>query len=127
MTKKEKNKKKSRKPMQHKKRVPQPVETRASEALTVCWGVTLTILIVCNVIVIGSQLYVSWYPEAKRTAIFGDLLLLAGSMVGVFSLVLLPLLYRVRQIPPPNGVAVFGACLAIAPILGLLMKALGNS
>ena len=53
-------------------------------------------------------------------ALFGELLLFAGSVGGV----ILPVLYRIRCVGPPRGVAVFGACLSIGPILGLLVKAL---
>ena len=57
-------------------------------------------------------------------ALFGEVLLFAGSVVGATSLLILPVLYRIRRVGPPRGVAVFGACLAIAPMLGLLVKTL---
>ncbi|MCG8450463.1 MAG: hypothetical protein MI725_12915 [Pirellulales bacterium] len=127
MQKKRRKKKQPRKKTLNKSKrnlgTPAP-ETRASEALTVCWGVTLTILVVCNLVTTAAYYYVSQNPEAERTAVFGELLLLTGSLVGGLSLLLLPVLYRVRRVPPPRGVAVFGACLAIAPILALLLQTL---
>ena len=100
------------------------LESRSSEAVTVCWGVTLTILVVCNLITMAAHLYASQNPDADRTAIVGELMLLAGSLVGAISLLLLPVVYWVRTQPPPRGVTVFGACLAISPILGLFLKSL---
>ena len=118
---------KKRKPSRLKSNQKQPastqdIETRASEALTVCWGVTITTLVMCNLVTIVAHYYVSRNPDAERMAVLGELLLVGGAVVGVISLVLLPILYRIRREPLPNGIAVFGACLALAPILGIIVK-----
>jgi signal transduction histidine kinase len=45
-----------------------------------------------------------------------------GTRVGV--LALLPVVSRVRRVPPPTGYAVFAACVAMAPIVALVARAL---
>ncbi len=54
-----------------------------------------------------------------------ELMLLAGAIVGTLSLLLLPVLYRVRRVPPPKGLVVFGVCVAVAPLLAILVRVLG--
>lgn len=101
-----------------------PVESRSSEVLTVGWTVTLTTLFFCDLAVIGAHYYVVAHPEAQRMAMLRGLLLFAGSLVGLLSLTLLPLLKRIRQTPLPRGLVVFGVCIAVAPILTVALRAI---
>ena len=115
------NKKKKR----TSRRLPEaPVETRTSEAITVGWTVTLTTLLLCNLVAIGAHYYAVAHPEAQRMALLREMLLFAGAVVGSISLVLLPLMHRVRQTPPPRGLVAFGICIAIGPILVVALRAL---
>ncbi len=50
---------------------------------------------------------------------FKNLLLMSGALVGLLSLALLPILYRVRTVAPPQSLVVFGICLAAAPLVAL--------
>lgn len=63
-------------------------------------------------------------PDAKKMTILREMLLLASAVVGCLSLALLPLVYRLRKVPPPRGIVVFGVCLAIAPWLVLALRTL---
>lgn len=100
-------------------------ETRASEALTVAWTVTVTTVLLCNLTNLAAHFYLNSHPEAKRMELLQQLMLLAGALVGALSLIMLPILYRVRRVLPPTGFVVFGACVAAAPILTALMRMLG--
>jgi len=103
-----------------------PPETRAAEAVTICWTVTLTTLVLTILITLVAHFYVASYPDAEKMALLGGMMQFAGALVGGISLVLLPVVYRVRQVAPPKGLAVFGVCLAIAPILVFLIKTLSS-
>ncbi len=105
---------------------PAPAETKASESLTVFWTVTVLTVLVTNVMTIAAHYYLVANPEAEKMALLKGLLLFTGAMVGGVSLIVLPILYRVRKVPPPPGLAVFGACVAIAPILAVFVRALGD-
>ena len=50
-------------------------ETRASEAITVAWTVTVTTVLLCNLVIIGSHFYIVNNPDAKKME------LLRGMMV----------------------------------------------
>jgi hypothetical protein len=99
-------------------------ETRASEALTVFWAVTVLTLLGINLVALFAHTYVLSHPAAEKMVLLKGLLLFTGSLMGSVSLVLLPILYRVRQVPPPRGLAVFGACVAIAPIAAVLLSSM---
>jgi len=98
-----------------------PVETKASESLTVFWTVTVLTVLVTNVMTIAAHYYLAANPEAEKMALLKGLLLFTGALVGGVSLVVLPVLYRVRKVPLPPGLAFFGACVAVAPLLAVLI------
>jgi len=105
------------------KRGDAPVETRASESLTVFWAVTVLMVLVTNLVAISAHFYLATNPAAENMALLKGLLLFTGSLVGSVSLVLLPILYRVRRVPPPPALAAFGACVAAAPIMAVVAQA----
>ena len=101
-----------------------PVETQAGVAATVAWTVATTMVFACDVAAIGAHLFVGANPAQRGAAMFRDMLLLAGVVTGLVVLALLPVVYRVRRVPPPTGFAVFAACVATAPIVALVARAL---
>ncbi len=103
-----------------------PVESRASESLTVFWTVTVLMALVADLMSVAVHFYLLSNPDAEKMALLKGLLLFTGALVGGVSLVALPILYRVRKVPPPPGLAVFGASVAVAPILAVLVGALGD-
>ena len=114
-------------PNRSKKRAPNrqpdlPVESNSAEALTVAWMVTVTTLFFANLAIVGAHYFSLQYPDAEGLHLMREMLLIAGSALGVISLVLLPIVYRVRVVAPPPGLAVFGACLAIAPVLAVAVR-----
>ncbi len=100
-----------------------PAETKGSETLTVLWTITVLMVLMTNLLTVALHYYLLAHPEAEKLALLKGLLLFTGSLVGGISLIVLPILYRVRKVPPPPGLAVFGACVAVAPILVVLMGA----
>jgi hypothetical protein len=99
-----------------------PTESNSAEALTVAWMVTVTTLFFGNLAIVGAHYFSLEYPEADGLRLMKEMLLIACSALGVISLSLLPIVYRVRVIAPPTGLAVFGACLAGAPVLAIIVR-----
>ena len=116
---------KNKKPKKSRQRAVEPVESRSTEALTVAWTVTITTLLFCNLAAIAAHYFAAWNPEAKKMLVLREMLVFAGAVVGGLSLLLLPFVQRYRRTPPPKGLVVFGVCLAIAPILVLVLRAVG--
>ncbi|MDZ4659826.1 MAG: hypothetical protein SH868_19805 [Bythopirellula sp.] len=101
-----------------------PLESKSSEALTVAWTVTITTLLFSNLAIVAAHYFSLQYPDNNGLRLMKEMLLIAGATLGVISLALLPIVYRVRTLAPPTGLAVFGACLAAAPVLALVVRSL---
>lgn len=101
-----------------------PAESRAAEALTVAWTVTITTLLFCNLATIAAHYFVKVTPDAKKLLVLREMLLFSCAIVGGLSLTMLPFVRRYRRIPPPQGLVVFSVCLAIAPILVVVLRAI---
>jgi hypothetical protein len=101
-----------------------PPESRSSEAITVAWTVSVTTLLFCNLAILGAHYYLASNPDAMRFQMMKEILLISGCGLGILSLALLPIVYRVRTVPPPSGFAVFGACLALGPLLAVVLRVL---
>jgi hypothetical protein len=101
-----------------------PAETRASEALTIVWTVTTTMLFFCNLALVVVQLVLPQDPTQQGLLTFRGLLLFSGASLGVLGLALLPVVFQVRRTPPPRGLAVFAACLAAVPLVVVMFRGL---
>ena len=116
------NRKKNKRSRPVKARAKTSVETRPAEAITVAWTVSVTTVLLCNLTCVGVYFFVASNPEEKKMFLLQNLLLFAGAVVGILSLALLPVVFKVRKIPPPMGLVVFGVCVTAAPILAILAK-----
>ena len=120
-----KKSKPSKKPKSAKKlQYRPPSESKASESITVAWTVSITTLFGCNLAILAIHYWLKSNSQAQSLTMLKELLLFAGAIVGAVSLTLLPIVYRLRSVPPPTGLAIFGACLAAAPILMLCLRSL---
>jgi hypothetical protein len=99
-------------------------ETQASEAMTIAWTVSVTMVLICDLIAAMMHLVVRFNHELRGAVLFKELVLYSAAVIGIVSLVLAAVAYRVRRTPPPTGVIVFGVCVAAAPILALIVRSL---
>jgi hypothetical protein len=99
-----------------------PSETRTSEVLTVAWTVSLTMVLACDVVAVIAHLYAKSVTPSDGIELFVGMMLFGGSVVGVVCLGLLPVLIRVRRLPPPPGIMVFGVLVSVAPMLAAVAR-----
>jgi hypothetical protein len=99
-----------------------PSESGAGEAATVAWTVSVTMVAACDLAAIAAHVYLLRNPGVRSIAVLAQLMLFGGAAIGAASLVLVPVVYRVRRVPPPTGFTVFAACAAAAPILALIAR-----
>ena len=95
-----------------------------SEALTVGWTVSVTTVLMCDVAAAAAHLFFRENPDARGVGVLSELLLFAGAAIGVASLIMIPVVVRVRRAPPPTGLIAFAVCAAAAPILAIALKQL---
>lgn len=98
-------------------------ETNAADATTVAWTISVTMVLLCNIVAVAAHFYMGMSRETRGLVMLQELMLIAGALIGFLSLVLLPIMLRIRRVPPPTGVLVFAVCAAAAPILALLIRA----
>ncbi len=92
--------------------------------MTVAWTVSLMTVMLCDLALILLRVAASRADLSDRLKLLSDLLLFVSVVSGVLSLVLLPIVCRVRRRLPPKGLMVFGVCVAIAPLLMVAVRLL---
>ena len=102
----------------------QPTESRPAEVMTVAWSVTVITVLLCDLLAVAAHLLAGISDSPAPLTMLVRLLLIAGSIVGLLSLGLLPLILRIRQVPPPGGFITFSVFVAIAPLVVLIGLAL---
>ena len=99
-------------------------ETRAAEVLTVAWTVSVTAVLLCNLAAVGGHAIARAVDPAGPLRPLANLILFGGCVIGAVSLMLLPVVLRVRRLPPPLGLVVFAVLVGAAPIVGAVLLAL---
>jgi hypothetical protein len=94
-------------------------ESRASEAATIGWTVSVTSVFAADLIVIAAHLYVRGHPDAQAARALEAIMLLSAALMGAASLALLAVVWRTRHAKPPHGFVVFAFLVALAPIIVL--------
>jgi len=97
-------------------------ETKAADATTVGWTVSVTTVRLCDVGAAAACFYTQSYPTARGMLVLGELLLFAAAIIGLFSLAMLPAVFKLRRVRPPSGFTVFAICVAVAPILAIVIR-----
>jgi hypothetical protein len=117
--------------MQQRERQTDDHESRAAVALTVVWMLACMSTAVGSFVVLALRLLMLAFPVAgvrihpldQATGV----LLFVAVVTGVTCLVLTPLVYRVRIIPPPRPVTVGAVAIGLAPIVLAALLALAGS
>ena len=100
-------------------------ESWTADATTAAWMLTVVQTLLCELGTAAARWYASAVPGATRIALLANLLLIAATVIGGVSLMLLPLMLKLRRVPPPRGILVFGVIVGAAPLLGWLVRLLG--
>ena len=100
----------------------QPEETRAADVITVAWTVSITAVLLSNLAAVAAHLYSIAVPDAGRTEFLKTLMLFSACAIGVVCLALIPVVYRVRRVPPPFGIVLFAVLISAAPILTIVAR-----
>jgi hypothetical protein len=117
-------KSKTSRPLRRRSKSQPTGESQTGDAATVAWTVAVTTVLLCDgAAVFGYLLALAW-PQERGLGVFRELMLFAATVAGAVSLLLLPMVFRVRRVPPPTGLVMFGICAAVAPMLALAARAL---
>jgi hypothetical protein len=97
-------------------------ESRTGDATTVAWIVSVMMVLLCDIGAAAAHFWSRDYANPGGIALFKELLLFSGAMIGFIVLVLLPIMLKVRRVPPPTGIMVFAVCVAVAPMAAILAQ-----
>jgi hypothetical protein len=103
---------------------PAPTENQAAEAATIGWMLCVLTATVCELGVLAARLYFAWHPDATVIGTAGELLLFASAIIGLVTLALIPVVYKVRRVKPPTVVVGFAVAIGLFPWLILLRQML---
>lgn len=118
MAKKSKNK--NRKQRAENAESENTLETRPVDVITVAWTVSVTAVLLCDLVAVVATLLANGVEDPERPLMLQHLMLLFGSVIGAISLILMAVVFRLRKLSPPLGFAVFAALVSIAPIMALV-------
>lgn len=97
-------------------------ESRAADAVTIAWSLTVMMTLVCQLGAMGTNWYVQYDGGAERIEVLSGLLLFSALVLGAISLLLMPVVWRSRRVPPPRAIAIFAVVVAAAPLLTLMLR-----
>ena len=100
-------------------------ESRASVAVTVAWMLSLLVTLAADAIAVPAAILAKASPAPVEKGIstthVADLFLFVGLITGLLTAGLVPVVYRVREIPPPRSIATLALVAgAISPITMVL-------
>jgi hypothetical protein len=99
-------------------------ETKAADALTVAWMLSVMTTLMCELAWAASRQWVYLHPDQPQMAMFCQLLFFSALVTGGVSLLIIPFVYRLRRLLPPRGITVFAAIVGAAPWVVLLCQML---
>ncbi len=106
--------------------LPTDGESRQSVAVTVAWMLSLLVTLAAEVIAIPATIIAKANPqpigEGLTTAHIADLFLFLSLITGLITAALVPLVYRVRAVPPPQSVAVAALVAGAVPPITMVLR-----
>jgi hypothetical protein len=104
----------------HKKaRPPQP----AADGLTIVWMTTFMTAVITEVSAFAIRAYVRWGdPSARLLGMLSSYLLLAGALIGIFLIVLTPIVVRRGRSNPPLAIVIAAYIVGAIPLLAMVMQ-----
>ncbi len=107
-------KKSRQKPLERSRAI--GAETRAADALTVAWTMSVITTVLCGAMAGLIFLALGGRPGADAPRLFARLLHFSGFVAAVLSLVLLGCVLKFRQQPPPVSITWFAVVAALVVI-----------
>jgi hypothetical protein len=96
-------------------------ETRLADALTVFWMITVMQVLLFQLATVGFRWYYHRHPEQPQIGALSELLYLCAVLGGCISLLLFPLVWKLRRNKPPLGITLFATITAALPIVAMLL------
>jgi len=82
----------------------------------------VTSVLLADLVTIVAHFHARSHPESKTAPPFEAIMLLTACAMGLASVTLLAVVWRVRRLKPPMGFTVFAALVAVAPVIVVAVR-----
>lgn len=101
-------------------------ENRASVAVTVAWMLSLLVSIAADAIAVPATIIAKANPQpiekGLSTAHVADLFLFVALVTSLVTAGLVPVVYRVRPVPPPQAIVIAALVAAAVPPITMVLR-----
>jgi hypothetical protein len=94
-----------------------PVDEIPIDAITIAWTASVTSVFITDLVLIAVHFYTRSHPESQLAPAFAAIMLLTACAIGLASLALMVVVWRVSRLKPPMGFVVFALLVAAAPVV----------
>lgn len=84
-------------------------ETRAADSVTIMWMLSVLTAFSCEVVAAVARLLGRWFETVELLPVLAGFMLFGALIAATASVVLLPVVWKLRRVPPPIGVLAFAA------------------
>jgi hypothetical protein len=116
-------KKKKRSNQRRSKRETQPVEARQAEFVTVAWMLAMLATLSAEVVGIIARLVMIAESVTAPLQMLSGTMLIVAFVSGVVTLVLTPVVLRIRKVAPPRPIIAAACVIGVIPVATLVMIA----
>ena len=105
--------------------VPPPSsESRAADLVTVVWMLHFVTAFACQVVGALARLAYLWLANHPLLGMLAGFMLLASLVAGTITLLLIPVVLRMRRAAPPTGILIVAIAVGLLPWMTLLYQSI---
>jgi hypothetical protein len=86
------------------------------------WGVALLTALICEVAAALLYLYAGLRPASPQLRMLTGMFHFAALVMGVIGLAMIPMIFKVRQDPPPPAIVMLAVVIGGLPLVGLMLQ-----
>jgi hypothetical protein len=99
-----------------------PAESQAADTMTVGWMLAILTTLLCQVAALVMRWIAVANPQLAGLGSFSAILFFAALIIGLATLALIPVLYKIRILAPPTPIVAFAAVVGLAPWITLIVQ-----
>jgi len=108
----------------HKAKAPRKLsESTAADTVTVAWMLSVVSAFLCEIAALAAWGLLAVDPARERLAVLWEILLFAALVIGLVSLLIVPVVLKVRRVPPPRAVMWFAVAVGVVPLVAYVIRA----
>ncbi len=97
---------------------------KLEDTLTIGWMLSVMTTLFFEAGALVAQWFAAAHKDFDRAGAMADVVLFTAAVVGLFALVMTPIVLKIRKVPPPRGITIFAVAVGFAPLLTLLVLSL---